>query len=120
MMERMIAICGLNCATCEAYLATQANDETEKERIAGRWRSEYHHAGIDAAYITCDGCLAFDRRLGGHCLECTVRACGVARGVPNCAHCADYDGCETLAGFLQFAPQLKPTLDEMRRQAALR
>ena len=40
-MERMIAVCGLDCAKCEAYLATQANDEAAKERVAAKWRAQY-------------------------------------------------------------------------------
>lgn len=114
-MNQMIAVCGLNCAECEAYLATQANDEAAKERVASKWQKEFHAPGITAAYVTCDGCLAFDRRLGGHCTECEIRACGVERKLPNCAHCPDYATCEKLAGFLNFVPAARSTLDEIRR-----
>ena len=113
-MERMIAVCGLDCAQCEGYKATQANDEAEKERVAASWREAYNAPNIDAAYVTCDGCLTVDGRLGGHCLECDVRACGTARGVPNCAHCDDY-GCEKLAGFLAEVEVARQLLDEIRR-----
>lgn len=113
-MERMIAVCGLDCAKCEAYLATQANDEAAKERVAAKWRKEYDAPHIDVAYVTCDGCLAFDGRLGGHCIECEIRACGVERGLPNCAHCPEYDSCKKLAGFFEFVPQVRATLDEIR------
>ncbi len=114
-MNRMIAVCGLNCAECEAYLATQANDEAAKERVAAKWQVEFNAPGINPAYVTCDGCLAFDGRLGGHCTECEIRACGVARKLPNCAHCPDYGTCEKLAGLLNFVPAARATLDEIRR-----
>jgi hypothetical protein len=114
-MERMIAVCGLDCAQCEGYKATQANDEAAKERVAAHWREEYKAPNIDAAYVTCDGCLTVDGRLGGHCLECDVRACGTARGVPNCAHCDEYEACPTIAAFFEWVPQVKPVLDEIRR-----
>ena len=113
-MERMIAVCGLDCAQCDGYIATQANDEEAKERVAARWREEYNAPGIDAAYVTCDGCLAFDGRLGGHCLECNIRACGVERELLNCAHCGEYDTCEKIAGFIEFVPYVRATLDEIR------
>ncbi len=113
-MERMIAVCGIDCAACEAYLATQADDESAKERVAAKWRKDYNAPNIDAAYVTCDGCLAFDGRLGGHCPECEIRACGVGRGLPNCAHCPDYNTCDKLAGFISFVPHVKATLDEIR------
>lgn len=114
-MAQMIAVCGLTCTECEAYLATQANDEAAKERIAVKWREQFNAPGITAAYVTCDGCLAFDGRLGGHCAECNIRACGVERGLPNCAHCAEFDTCEKLAGFVSFVPQARTVLEEIRR-----
>jgi len=113
-MERMVAFCGIVCTECPAYIATQADDLAGKEAVAAQWREEFDSPDIDAAYVTCDGCLAFDGRLGGHCGECEVRACGVARGVANCAHCSDY-GCETLESFFDFAPSVRATLDEIRR-----
>jgi hypothetical protein len=114
MAERMIAVCGLDCATCDGYLATQAEDEAWKERVAAKWAKDYDSPNIDAAYVTCDGCLAFEGRLGGHCFECEVRACGVERHLPNCAHCAEYDSCQKIASFIEWVPQVKPTLDEIR------
>jgi len=115
MMERMIAVCGIDCATCVARIATQANDEEAKKRVAAQWRVAYNAPNINTAYVTCDGCRAFDGRLGGHCPECEIRTCGVARGLPNCAHCDEYETCGKLAGFLKFTPpQVKATLDEIR------
>jgi hypothetical protein len=114
-MERLIAVCGLDCAKCEAYLATQAKDEAAKERVAAKWREDYNAPNIDAAYVTCDSCLALDGHLGGHCYECEIRACGVGRGLANCAHCVDYGTCEKLAGFIEFVPQVRATLDEIRK-----
>jgi len=114
-MDAMIAFCGLSCATCEGYLATQANDEAAKERVAAKWREDFSAPGINAAYVTCDGCTVLDGRPGGHCLECDIRACGIERGVANCAHCAGYDGCDKLARFFGFVPAAKETLDAIRR-----
>jgi hypothetical protein len=114
MENRIIAFCGLNCAECEAYQATQANDEAWKERVAAKWREEFHVSDIDVVAVTCDGCLAFDGRLGSHCYVCEIRACGIQHGVANCAACTDYESCQRLAAFFQFAPQAKVTLDALR------
>jgi hypothetical protein len=111
-MEPMIAVCGLDCSVCAANLATQAKDEAGKERIAAQWRTDYNNPKIDAAYVTCDGCLALDGRLGGHCLECEPRLCAVDRGLPNCAHCPDY-GCEKISALLAFMPDAKTRLDSI-------
>ncbi|HOG45859.1 MAG TPA: DUF3795 domain-containing protein [Anaerolineae bacterium] len=114
-MTLKIAFCGLDCSTCEAYLATQAKDEAEKERIAANWREFYQAPGITAAYVTCDGCTNLEGHAGGHCLECDIRACAIARQVANCAHCAEYEGCAKLERFFGFVPAAKATLDEVRR-----
>ncbi len=113
-MNHLIAVCGLDCAQCEAYIATQANDQAAKEQVAAKWRQQYNAPGITVDYVTCDGCVAFDGRLGGHCLECNIRACGVARNLSNCAHCSEYSTCSKLAGFLQFVPTARATLDAIR------
>lgn len=104
-MEPMYAICGLDCSQCDAYLATQAGDESAKEAVAARWRVEYGNPSVDAAYVTCDGCLSSGIH-GGHYLSCDVRRCGIGKGVSTCAYCPEYVGCGTIAEFLTFAPSL--------------
>ena len=112
-MTKMIAVCGLDCTACDGYQATKANDDAMKEQAAARWRVEYSNPKVDAAYVTCDGCLS-GGRLGGHCLECSVRICGVARGVTSCGLCDEYEGCATIADFVAYVPHVKPTLDAIR------
>jgi hypothetical protein len=114
-MAQIIAVCGLDCAACLAYQATQAGDEAAKERVAAQWRTDYKAPNIDAAYVTCDGCLTSTGRLGGHCLECEPRLCAVERGYPNCAHCPEY-GCEKIAKLLAFIPEAKARLDGIRAE----
>ena len=114
-MNPIIAFCGLNCSACEAYLATQANDRDAQERLVAKWKVEFNAPDMTIESVTCDGCLAFNGRLGGYCLQCPIRACGVERKVANCAYCADYGACEKLAGFFAQAPAAKTTLDEIRR-----
>ena len=48
-----------------------------------------------------------------HCSECGIRACGVEKGVENCAHCDEY-GCDKLTEFFGFVPDAKTTLDGIR------
>ncbi len=118
-MKPMIAMCGLDCSECKGYLATQANDEAEKERIAAEWRQAFNAPDITAASVTCDGCLAFDGRQGGYCSQCEIRACGVSRGYANCAHCPEFDTCTKLSTFLTQAPPARATLESIRSTLAL-
>jgi hypothetical protein len=112
-MDKIIAYCGLVCTDCPAYIATQADDREALERVAAQWREEYNVPGITVESVICDGCLNGGRKCG-HCAECEIRACGVARGVVNCAHCADY-GCEKIEGFFSLVPHARTLLDEIRQ-----
>jgi hypothetical protein len=112
-MTQMIAVCGLDCAACEAYQATQAGDMAALERIAAKWRTEYKDPKIDAKGITCDGCLSNTGRMCGHCRKCGPRLCAVERGLANCAHCPDY-GCEKISSLHKFMPEAKARLDDIR------
>lgn len=112
-MERVIAYCGLVCSECSAYLATKAGDREAVEKVAAQWREEYHAPNITAENVWCDGCLAEGGRHCGHCAECGIRACGVARKVENCGRCPDYAACEKIKGFLEMAPEAKAVLDEI-------
>ena len=110
--EKMIAYCGLICTDCGAYIATQANDPAAIRRVRDQWRKEYNAPTMSEDDVTCDGCLVEGLKCS-HCAECEIRACGVARGVANCAHCADY-ACDKLEGFFGFVPDARRVLDEIR------
>jgi hypothetical protein len=112
METQIMAYCGINCSGCDAYKATQAQDEAELARVAAIWAKEYDPT-LTAETIRCDGCLATDGPLCSYCSECPVRACAIDRGVQSCAYCNDY-ACETLEGFLSHASGLREVLDKMR------
>lgn len=113
LMEQMIAYCGLDCAKCPAYVATQAGDREALERTAAMWREQFSAPEITADSIVCDGCM-MDGRLSGYCSICEIRACALGRSLATCAPCAEYDGCGKLAAFHEHAPEAKATLDGLR------
>ena len=113
-MEKIIAYCGLNCAGCPAYGATQTGDPAELECVAAEWREAFNMPDLTAESVICDGCLSRQGgRLSGYCATCAIRACGVARGVANCAHCDDY-ACDKLTGFWEQAPEARANLEQIR------
>jgi len=114
LMDKIIAYCGLVCTDCPAYIATQANDQAALEQVAAQWREEYDTPNITVESVICDGCLTSAGRHCSHCFECEIRACGVERGVVNCAHCADY-ACEKMGVFFGIVPDARAVLDEIRR-----
>jgi Protein of unknown function (DUF3795) len=111
-MTTLIAACGLDCAQCEAYVATQANDLVALEQVAEKWTKEFNAPGLTAANVQCDGCMTEGRKIG-NCAECKMRLCAIERGLANCAACPDY-ACEQLAAFFQMVPQAKVNLDALR------
>jgi len=113
-MDRMVAYCGLICTDCPAYIATQADDRAALERVAAEWREEYNAPEITVESVICDGCLGDAGRKCSHCFKCEIRACGMARGVSNCAHCPDY-ACEKLEDFFGLVPDARTTLDEIKQ-----
>ena len=111
-MEKMIAYCGLTCTECPAYIATQTNDAEAMARVAEQWSAEYStQLIVDDCW--CNGCLAEKGPWMSHCAKCEIRACGVEKGVENCAHCDDY-GCDKLTEFFGFAPAAREMLDGIR------
>ena len=112
-MDRMIAYCGLVCTECPAYIATQNDDQEALKQVAAQWSKQFN-ADITPEFCVCDGCLAFEGRNCGHCSECEIRACGIEKKVPNCAHCEDY-ACQKLEEFFGFAPDAKATLNEVKQ-----
>jgi hypothetical protein len=112
-MATLIAACGLDCAKCDAYIATQANDQTALAALAEKWIKEYNAPGLTAAVVQCDGCMAEGRKIG-HCSECQIRLCAIERALPNCAACPDY-ACEQLTDFLQQVPQARANLEAVRK-----
>ncbi len=112
-MERIIAFCGLDCAQCPAYVATQANDRPAQEQLLAQWRVQFNVPDMPIEATMCDGCTSKGRH-GGYCMECPVRACGVERGVANCAYCPDY-ACDKLQAFFERGPEMRTMLEEIRR-----
>jgi hypothetical protein len=111
-MATMIAPCGLDCAQCEAYTATQSNDPALLEALAVKWQEAFNSPEITAVTILCDGCMGEGRKIG-HCSECEIRACSIERGLLNCAPCQDF-GCEKLEAFWKEAPKAKTNLEALR------
>jgi Protein of unknown function (DUF3795) len=111
-MTTLIAACGLDCAQCDAYIATQADDLAALAVVAEKWIKEYNAPGLTAENVQCDGCMLEGRKIG-HCSECQIRLCALERGMANCAVCPDY-ACEKLTGFLAAVPQAKANLEAMR------
>ena len=113
-MDKMIAFCGLSCTDCDAFQATQKNDDKERKRVAELWVEKRIGVDIKPEDINCDGCLIKSRRLWRRCNVCPIRKCGLERHVKNCAYCSDYI-CENLKELFRSFPDGKSSLEEIRK-----
>lgn len=111
-MDEMIAYCGIVCTGCDAFVATQNDDDAKRKEVAELWTKEYN-VDVKPEDINCDGCLATTDRVFNYCNICEIRKCGAEKGVVNCAYCEDY-ACDKLEKFFKMAPENKTTLDEIR------
>lgn len=114
-MAKMIAYCGLNCAQCEAYIATQKNDKKGLAKIAKKWSKQFGEK-MKAKDVICDGCKTPKGRKVPYCALCKIRVCAIEKGKVNCAVCEEYI-CGKLADFFKEAPEAKKNLGKIKKRA---
>ena len=116
----MIAMCGLVCDDCMAFVAAQKNDDTLRAKVVEAWSTE--EAPLSLEDVDCDGCTA-GKRLHSFCRVCEVRKCGSLRNIDNCAYCSEFP-CGKLeklwGGFRTVsAEEAKANLAEIRKQISV-
>jgi Protein of unknown function (DUF3795) len=110
----MTGYCGLDCDRCEAFIATQKNDDTLRAKVAAEWAKSYN-APIGPEHINCTGCKSAGVKTY-YCEQlCEVRKCATTRSISTCAECSAYP-CSVLGHLLDAAPQAKATLEALRKR----
>jgi len=110
-MSEMIGFCGLICTYCPTYIATQNNDQKEREKVAEEW-SRLFKSEIKPQDINCDSCVSDSGKTFTYCSICLIRKCGKEKGVINCAYCNDYP-CNILTEWFTRVPESKVTLERV-------
>ncbi len=111
MIANAIAVCGLDCAACDAFIATKNNDDAMKAKIAAEW-SKMNGADIKPEDITCEGCRTGSSVLGGYCGMCEIRKCAAEKKVSHCGLCKDYP-CESVSAVHKNAPAAAENLKSL-------
>jgi len=107
-MEKMIAYCGIDCAGCDAYKATQNNDQALREKTAVEWTKMYNF-DFTPDMINCASCKGDGAKIG-HWSECEIRKCASEKDVVNCGACGEFKTCKTINDFLAQVPDLADNL----------
>ena len=103
IMNKMIAICGIDCEKCDAYIATKNNDQALREKTAKLW-SELNNAPILPKHINCEGCR-IDGMKTVYCSNlCEIRKCAAKKGFTTCGDCAGHESCQTLSMITAHCP----------------
>ena len=110
-MDRITSACGLDCHSCECYLATQSGDLEQKKNVARKWSKDYE-AVLISDDINCDGCMA-NGKLFNWCNRCPIRSCVIEKKFTSCADCHDFP-CQTGEFLYEGAPEAKSNIEKMR------
>jgi hypothetical protein len=111
-MQKLIACCGLNCAACDARIATIANDNELRSRTAEKWKTQYGASEITPEMINCTGCREEGVKIG-HCAECEIRNCAISKDFGTCADCDKMESCALLVNLHQFVPEALENLKSL-------
>ena len=92
--EKFIAFCGLDCASCEAFIATKNNDDQLRAEVARKWTERYQKTGrnrpaLKPEDVNCRGCLS-SGPIYLYCSSCEIRRCGLDKKIKNCRECENY------------------------------
>ncbi len=111
----MISYCGIDCETCETYLATLADSDVARKKIADQCLKEFN-VRLSAEQIHCTGC----KSKGAKCMFaaniCQIRKCNMERTQPHCAVCREYK-CDKLKSVIKSAPAVGKALEALRKAA---
>jgi hypothetical protein len=111
-MEKLIACCGINCKTCDAWIATAQNNDELRKATAEKWQKMFNAPGINAESINCTGCRVEGVKFS-HCYECEIRNCVRAKGYETCGNCAEMATCQIVAAIHQYVPEAIANLKEL-------
>ena len=110
-MEKLIACCGLDCATCDARKATVTDDDKLRKETAEKWKEQIS-AEITPDMINCTGCRE-DGAKFAHCAECEIRNCVKAQGFDTCGDCDKLENCSIVGGIHKYLPEALTNLKSL-------
>ena len=112
MNGKLIACCGINCATCDACIATMTNDEELRAKTAEKWSVEYNSSDITAETLCCTGCRQAGAKFA-YCEFCEIRNCVKSKGFETCEECDQLENCSIVGNVLKILPEALDNLKSL-------
>ena len=95
-MRELVAYCGLDCEKCEAYIATQNDDDNMRRKVAKEW-SELNNVEITPEMINCEGCRVDGKKTPFCESMCPIRLCAKGRKMETCGSCSELMECKKVS-----------------------
>ncbi|OIP04384.1 MAG: hypothetical protein AUJ97_02760 [Bacteroidetes bacterium CG2_30_32_10] len=111
-MKKIIACCGLDCATCDARIATLTNDNDLRAKTAEKWKVQYNAPDISPETINCNGCTEEGIKFA-HCNQYEIRNCVISKGFKNCADCDKLESCSIVRNIHKYVPDALENLKSL-------
>jgi hypothetical protein len=111
-MGKLISCCGLDCATCDARMATITNDNDLRTKTAEAWSVQFNSI-ITSEMINCVGCREEGAHFA-HCFECEIRNCVKEKGLETCGNCTEMSSCQTVSSIHQYVPDAVANLKSLK------
>jgi len=111
-MEKLISCCGLNCADCDARIATVADDNDLRAQTAEKWKVQHNAVGITPEMINCTGCREEGVKFS-HCSQCEIRNCANSKNFRTCAECGELQTCAIIKNLHQYVPEALENLKSL-------
>ena len=117
-MKELIGYCGLNCETCEAYIATKNDDNELRKKVSKLW-SELNGIEITPEMINCTGCRVDGVKTIFCDSICQIRQCALAKNVETCADCEEMGECEKLVMIFENNSDAQKNLEDLKKHKKL-
>lgn len=109
--KRNIAYCGLDCFSCEAYIATINDDDKMREKVAKKW-SKLNKANITKEMINCEGCKNNGKKTLFCDSLCVIHKCALENKKAVCSKCSYFDYCEKIKPIITNNKEAQTNLKE--------
>ncbi|HJJ48704.1 MAG TPA: DUF3795 domain-containing protein [Methanocorpusculum sp.] len=114
MTEKMIAVCGLDCAKCKARIAAVNNDNELRKSFA-KELSALNGVEISPEMINCEGCRG--NGIKSYFCEniCEIKHCVKSKQFKTCAECKELETCKTLRMLPGHSDEIIENLKNLRK-----